>query len=290
MLGGFRLLLLAIISALATVSASAQSGPPSSYMTQVVTVGGGLTRTPWVRYLLITRTGTTPTQAAILFAGGDGLLSLSFTGAITTDLAQNFLVRSRYLFVDDGIATAVVDAPNGQAMDGNVRLSASYAQLMSQVVADVRSKTNAKRVWLVGTSAGTLSTANVAARYPIQVRSPFPLPGSDPARPNGLVLTSTQSTLVSGFCGKTVFDAALAQINVPSYVVAHHDDACECSPATAAPTVLAALTGTTQKAKTEFTGGSPPQSTACNALSPHGFFGIEDQVVTNITTWMKRAK
>lgn len=285
-----RATLVAVACLLTALPASAQTFPPGTFQTQVVTlhIGAPISRT-WIRYLLITPTGQTPTQAVMLFAGGNGYLNIGYDGSIGTNLAGNFLVRSRELFASKGLAVAVVDAPNGLPLDGNIRLSADYATTISAAISDFRSKTNAQRVWLIGTSAGSLSAAGVAARLP-QTRFPFPPSAGNPFRPDGIVLPSTQSQRVTNVCGKIVQDATLSAINVPAYLVAHHDDACACSPASGAAGVLAALTGSPLKSKVEFTGGLPPQTAECDALSPHGFFGIEDQVVTNIATWVKKAK
>lgn len=277
---------------LTALPAGAQTFPPGTFQTRVVTVhvGAPISWT-WIRYLLIMPTGQTPTQAVMLFAGGNGDLNIGDDGSIGTSLAGNFLVRSRELFASKGLAVAVMDAPNGQPLDGNIRLSADYAATISAAISDVRSKTNARRVWLIGTSTGSLSAAGVAARLPQPIRSPFPPNrATNPARPDGIVLPSTQSQRVTNVCGKIVQDATLSSINVPAYLVAHRDDTCACSPPSGAAVVLAALKRSPLKAKIEFTGGLPPQSGECDAYSPHGFFGIEDQVVSSITTWIKKAK
>ena len=36
-------------------------------------------------------------------------------------------------------------------------------------------------------------------------------------------------------------------------------------------------------------GRAPPQSDPCEALSRHGYFGIEDEVVTAIAEWIKES-
>jgi hypothetical protein len=282
--------LLAIASAaLFAPAATAQKILPGTYSEQVVTVTAGTGRAAkWVRYLLIIPNQPKSGDAVMLFAGRDGLLSLAYDGTIGTNLSGNFLVRSRLLFVDKGLPVAVVDAPNGMAMDGNDRLSVQYATFMSDVISDVRAKTAARRVWLVGTSAGTLSVAGIAARYPRSSKLVVPpLPNPNLGRPDGVVLTSTQSHIVPNVCGKIVQNADLATINVPAYLVAHHDDACGCSPPSGAQVVLNALTGTTRKANVEFTGGNPPTSTdPCQAFTPHGFLGIEDAVISNIAAFI----
>src|SRR5215469_14332089 len=52
-----------------------------------------------------------PKAAAILYAGGHGGLQLDGDGKFGWGQG-NFLVRTRQLFVNDGIAVAVIDAPS----------------------------------------------------------------------------------------------------------------------------------------------------------------------------------
>ena len=61
------------------------------------------------RFLVITP--DKPKAAVILFAGGDGGLTLEADGRIPK-LAGNFLVRSRQQFADQGLTTVVIDAPS----------------------------------------------------------------------------------------------------------------------------------------------------------------------------------
>ena len=76
-------------------------------------------------------------------------LNLQPNGSIGTNLSGNFLVRSRDRFVQRDLFVAVVDTPNQVAIDGNVRLSAQYAQDMAHVIADVRTRI-ARRKGLAG--------------------------------------------------------------------------------------------------------------------------------------------
>ncbi len=278
--------------------------PPVGIATQVVDVGTGATS---VRYLLLTQVLTRPTAAVILFAGGKGLVNITYDGNIGDDLKNNFLVRSRLLFAQKGVAVAVVDPPGAVGIVEATRLSASYAQTMSNVIAELRKRTGVKKVWLVGTSSGTLSAASIAARYPLLTFTLDPtLPSLDdpnPARPNGVVLTSTQTRLYpsptsppppSPFftavtCTGKLDEAALSAINVPVHVVAHHLDGCPCSPAGDAPSILTKLTRSPSKDRLEVTGGTPPDAAndVCQANSPHGFLGLDDSVVTEIVNWVK---
>jgi hypothetical protein len=236
-----------------------------------------------VKYLALAPT-IKPLKAVILFAGGNGLLNLQPNGSIGTNLSGNFLVRSRQLFVKHGLFVAVVDTPNQVAIDGNVRLSAQYAQDIAHVIADVRDHIlDGGKVWLVGTSSGTISAASVGARLPL-VTPPIK---DNLRRPDGIILTSTQTTLVPGLCGRTVFNAKLAAVNVPALVASHLADGCKCSPPKTSVKVIAALTGAPAKQNATFTGGDPPKSKdPCMAFTPHGFLGVEDKVVFAIADFI----
>ena len=246
----------------------------------VVKVRPGVT----VKYLALVQPKTTPAHAVMLFAGGNGLLNLQPNGSIGTNLSGNFLVRSRDRFVQQGLFVAVVDTPNQIAINGNVRLSAQYAQDMAHVVADVRGRIDkGGKVWLVGTSSGTMSAASIAARLPRLA----PPTKDNLRRPDGIVLTSTQTRLVTGYCGRTVFNAQLSAVNVPALVASHLADACACSPSKNSVKVIAALTGAPAKKNATFTGGDPPQSKdPCMAFTPHGFLGVEDEVVKAIADFI----
>src|SRR5436190_2960791 len=171
-----------------------------------------------------------PKAAVILLTGGNGALKLDANGQIGA-LGGNFLIRNRNLFAREGLYVASLDAASDQqgGMNGQVRLSPQHAQDLAKVIADVKKRAGVP-VWLAGTSAGTLTTANVGAR----------LRGDGP---HGVVFTSTMTQLVPGLCGKSVYDAQLSAFTGPALVVSHSDDGCGCSPGGAGPNnkLLAAL-------------------------------------------------
>jgi hypothetical protein len=255
------------------------AGPTDAQLkTEVVTVDvrPGVT----MKYLEI-RGSEPPSATVILLAGGDGVLGLQASGKIGTDLALNFLIRSREHFARQGLAVAALDTASDRrsGMNGDIRLSAQHAQDVARVIAALKSRIGTP-VWLVGTSSGTVSAAGIAAR----------LAASEP-RPAGIVLTSTQTTLTAGLCGRTVYYAPLAAIRVPVLAVSHRDDGCPCSPGNAATgaKLMAALSGSSAREHKVFAGGSPPLSKGpCLARAPHGFFGIEGDVVKAIAEWIKR--
>jgi hypothetical protein len=228
-----------------------------------------------MRYLGVAASGK-PQAAVVLLAGGKGALKLSPTGAFG-DLSLNFLIRSRDHFARQGLAVAALDAASDHldGMNGKIRMSAEYAQDVGKVITEIKRRTGVP-VWVIGTSAGTLSAVNVGAR------------SNPPA--DGIVLTSTMTTLDnSGYCGVTVYNAPLATIKKPVLVVSHMDDGCACSPGKpeVGAKLIAALSGAPAKELKIFTGGSPPRSPPCEANSQHGYLGIEGDVIKWIADWIK---
>ena len=66
---------------------------------------------PDVTQRILIITPDKPKAAVILFAGGDGGLTLEADGRIPK-LGGNFLMRSWQLFVDQDLTTVVIDAPS----------------------------------------------------------------------------------------------------------------------------------------------------------------------------------
>ena len=81
-----------------------------------------------------------PRNAVILFAGGNGLLESATQWLDRHQSLRQFPGAFARRFVKRNLFVAVVDTPNQVAIDGNVRLSAQYAQDMAHVIADVRDR------------------------------------------------------------------------------------------------------------------------------------------------------
>jgi predicted alpha/beta-hydrolase family hydrolase len=219
---------------------------------------------------LLVRPSGSPVASVILFAGGEGRLALSSSGI--GQLRGNFLVRTRERFARAGFLVALVDTPSDRADYWNFRTSGAHAEDVKQVIAALRAIAPVP-VWVVGTSMGTLSAANAAARL-------------TEGGPDGLVLTSTV-TQTSRQSGESVRTVRLGEIRVPTLIVLHRDDGCRASPPSDAPTVLKALTQSPRKEILTFEGGSPPRSEPCEAMAQHGFLGIEADVVEAIARWIR---
>lgn len=223
--------------------------------------------------------------ALVLLVGGGGHLNLD-DGGCPRALAGNSLVRSLPLFHGAGFVTALVDVPSdhpGQDGLSGFRITTQHADDLGKVIADVRTRAQAP-VWLVGTSRGSISAVNAAARL------------RDRAAPDGLVLTSA---LMSGaraqkaWVADTVFDLPLEAIRVPVLVIGHADDTCVRSPAELMGKITARTRGVRQQVVT-VTGGpgraGTPSVAACEGRSPHGFVEQEAEVVAGIARFIRGEK
>jgi pimeloyl-ACP methyl ester carboxylesterase len=212
---------------------------------------------PGVTVAIWFQAAPSPVASVVLFAGGNGALD---------GVRGNFLIRVRGSFAAQGINVAAIDRPSDRAIaDRPYRASADAATDMAVVIAFLKQKA-AVPVWLVGTSNGSISAANGAARL-------------GPAQISGLVLTS--SVWQGG-----MQQVPLATIAVPTLVIHNRDDSCRISPPSAAEAAVASMTSAPLKELVLVSGGSL-QSDPCEARSPHGYFGIENQVVPVMIQWIK---
>lgn len=210
--------------------------------------------------------------SVILFAGGNGKLDLSNDGNIKSR-RNNFLVRSRQLFINQKFNVALIDAPSDRdGEDGMLvgfRDTHDHATDIFKIIMDIKSKSPLP-VWLVGTSRGTESAAVFAINNGENI--------------NGLVLTSSMSEPNDN--GTELPAMALSKITVPTFIAAHEDDQCWKTPANGAQIIKEKLTNASQVELKIFSGGSPAKSRPCKGLSAHGFFGIEKTVVDAISLFI----
>jgi alpha-beta hydrolase superfamily lysophospholipase len=212
-----------------------------------------------------------PKAAVLLFAGGTGYLNITEHGI--EGGSQNFLVRSRHLFARHGLLVAVVDAPSDHWSDDGMvgwRQSDVHANDIDVVMERIRQTADVP-LWLIGTSRGTLSVANAAARLG--------------GRVDGLVLSASVTQPSSRrpfYLGKQ----DVAAIRVPTLLVHHRDDECHVTPLHGAENLLQGLNGAQRSELRTYSGGEPAIEGNCDALSAHGYLGIETQVVDDIVDWM----
>jgi len=256
--------LLAVLIAMGSLAPSAARGANEEVRT--VAARPGVTES----FLLLRPEGA-PVASVIIFAGGDGNLALTPAGP--RQLQGNFLVRTRQRWVREGFLVAILDTPSDHKQGmWNFRTTKEHAADVKQAIAAMRELAKVP-VWLVGTSMGTLSAANAAARI-------------TEGGPDGIVLTSSV-TGTSKVSYETVLHGGLEDIRVPTLVVHHKDDTCQASPYSGAESIMKALKRAPVKELMVFEGGSPPISAPCEARAAHGYLGIEPQVVSAIGAWIR---
>jgi len=240
-----------------------------------------------MRYALARPAAAIPGEpiAVVLLPGGGGHLDLDAKGCPRA-LRGNSLVRSIPHFNDLGFVTALVDSPSDHTGEDGLagfRSSSKHAEDLGRVIEDVRIRTTGL-VWVIGTSRGTISAANVASRP------------SGPTAPDGLVLTSA---LMSGsrsgqrpWLSQTVFDLSLEKIRMPVLVVGHAADTCLRSPATMMDKITARTNGVREQVVMVTGGPGTPAGTqtsidSCVGRSPHGFADQEAEVAAGIARFIR---
>ncbi|WP_249123499.1 MULTISPECIES: alpha/beta hydrolase [unclassified Bradyrhizobium] len=210
-----------------------------------------------------------PRAILIMFPGGAGDIGLDESGTIRH--GDNFVVRTRALWVKHGYAVVIPDTIDGANLRGS-RSSPQYAALARDLVAFAHRQAPAP-VFLLGTSQGAIAALNGAAH-------------AAPGAISGVILTESVSRL--GGSGETVFSAGPETVRVPALVVANRDDRCDVAPPEDAPRIAAAMTASPDVHVAEISGGTARSTRTCGSLTPHGYFGIETAVVDMIAAWIDR--
>jgi hypothetical protein len=208
-----------------------------------------------------------PRATLVMLPGGAGDIGVDGEGDIANGM--NFVVRARDLWVGEGFAVLIPDAIDGENLRG-VRSSPQYGRLVGELVAAAHEESRAP-VFLLGTSQGAIAAMNGAAS----------LHNGEIA---GVILSESVSR--PGESQETVFDAHPERVNVPALVVANSDDRCDVAPPGDAAKIAAAMKQAPQVKVLDVSGGEQRSKRACGSLSPHGYLGIERQVVGAVSAWM----
>ena len=209
--------------------------------------------------------GRKPEAVALLYVGGDGIIRLRMEDGQPKFGANNFLPRSRGEFIRNGVLPVVMDSPSDQptGLTDHYRSSKQQAEDARAVLAEVKKRFAQLPVFLVGTSRGTISAAFLGRALGDEVA--------------GVVLTSSVFMSPRG-ASLSGFD--YASIKAPLLFVHHREDTCQQTPYNEAHRLAERYPLISVK------GGKPPESNACEPLSPHGFYGKEAETVDAIAAWM----
>ncbi len=218
-------------------------------------------------FVLSTPDKQKPAAVVVLFPGGPGSIKLRMEDGRIKFGEENFLVRSRKMFVDGGVAAAVMDAPSDfpQGMDDWFRLGDKHATDIAAVVADLKKRFDSAPVYLVGTSRGTISAAAAGRTLGEAVA--------------GVVLTSTLF-LGGGRSGQGLSGFDFTAIRTPVLFVHHAEDGCKFTPYRNAKSLAAQFPLITVR------GGEPARSDPCEAFSAHGYLGKERETVEAMVNWL----
>jgi alpha/beta superfamily hydrolase len=199
-----------------------------------------------------------PWASAVLFPGGSGSVSA---------VRNNFLIRAAPRFAALGVTVAVIDAPSDHLGGVDTQFRAGEAAATDTAAVAAWLKTRAPvPVWLVGTSRGSVSAANAALRL-------------GPEKIAGVVLTSS---VWSGGMDAVPLD----KIREPVLIVHNRDDTCGSSSFAGATQAYARFVAASAKAFVAVSGGSL-RGDPCGAMSPHGYLGIEEQVISPVVAWIR---
>ena len=229
-----------------------------------------------------------PVATVILLEGGPGKLPIStVSGKPTIPGDRGFLVRSREDFARHGFMVALLDAPSVRGLKRMApifRISSEYAQDLKAVVSYLNNKTNLP-LWLVGMSLGSFSASNGV----INIKNGI----------SGLVLISSvtrsdKKWAVYNSHPNGILSMELDKVKVPALIVAHKEDECPDTPASLAPKIKEALVNSPIAEVMSFSGGNKPKINprspappGCQPLTQHGYYGIEDQVISAIADFLK---
>ncbi|MFK4443550.1 hypothetical protein ABH944_003928 [Caballeronia udeis] len=251
--------------AIALLAASSRASEPAGPAAELVSSPSrdGVTQGIYVE----TGTGSPP-WVIVLFGGNEGALHLSADGATT--LKGNFLIRTARYWVMQGDAAVLVDTPSDYAngIDDSFRLGKDSLRDTEAVVKALRQRFPSSKVALVGTSRGTSSVGNAIER--------------DPSLADAFVLTSPVSIAQRGNAGVSGLDADGTKIRV--LVVSNQHDACPVA-------LFYGAKGLAERNHFDFisvdsTEGGGNRAADCGGHSPHGFLGIEAQVLDAINGWL----
>lgn len=223
------------------------------------------TRTDVTQQYLIIKEGS-PKTVALLFTGGEA--PLKFTGTFPSitwsPYGSSYVVRARMHFRDPETAVVLIDSASDMwegAQDQHFRQSATHLSDVKQVVADIKTKFPGAKIYLVGTSMGTVSAAHSGKALGKEI--------------DGVVLTSS---IFEGNRTLGYFD--FSDYPVPLLFVHHIDDPCKWTPYWPVKKL------SDKYPVIEVRGGEPVRDNGCGPMGPHGFLGLEKEVALEIKNWI----
>lgn len=208
-----------------------------------------------------------PRGTLVMLPGGSGNIGIMPDGSLKHP--HNFLIRTRAQWLKRDYAVLIPDTVDGKNLRG-LRSSPGYGRIVGALVEFAHDWVKGP-VFLIGTSQGTIAAMNGAARAP-------------QGRIAGVVLT--EAITVKGGSHESVFDAYPEKVRVPVLIFTNAKDRCRVTPPDMAEKIRERLTASPDVQIIRVSGGGDKDGNACGSLSPHGYFGIEVEVVSKIADWL----
>ena len=238
---------------------------------------------PGVTQKLVVLTPEKPVASVILFNGGFGQIEANGKAdKPKIGISKNFLVRTREQFASQGFVTAVIDVPSDKVKDGidpSFRISDEHMKDIKATIDFMQTKN--LPVFLAGQSLGTISVAMAGINYSSSL--------------DGIIMTSNATKPRDKWFTKwpvykkypnAILDFELDKITIPALIVAHAEDSCEPTPPDRAKTLQEKLVNSPNAELKTYTGGQAKE-TGCNYWGHHSYYGQEEQVVNDISAFIK---
>jgi len=217
--------------------------------------------------LLVIKANSKPVTALILFPGANGSKHFGERDGRFW-VSNNFLMRSARDLASAGYIVVAVDAPSDQisGMSDSFRTSPAHAKDTRKIIAYLKEKHHVTSLYLVGTSRGTISAAYLSSVI-------------DDPMIGGVILSAVYPPADLG-------SIDFSEIDDPVLIIHHVYDQCRVTPYQGAMDLKNRLTESPKVDLVGVSGGIPPASGPCEALSNHGFYGVEQPVVRAMTDWL----
>jgi predicted esterase len=252
----------------ATQVIAQQNDPNLAVPNQVVTVNrGDYTITGLVTHAEGAKTFK---YGIALFPGSPGIMKITEeNGQPRYGQSGNFVIRSRRQWLDEQTLVVAVDAPSDQWNFFNhlFRATPRYGADVKALLDEVTRRYGIENWTFVGTSEGSV-TAFHAARM-------------NPGIAKHVILTS--SLFLPSRNGPGLSTVDWDELRTPILWVHHADDACRYTPYGEARR----LAEKTHSPLVTVRGGGPYRGDPCEPFYPHGFVGLEREVVLAMRSWVK---
>jgi hypothetical protein len=215
-----------------------------------------------------------PKAVLLMFAGGNGFYDFDKEGNIQSKLKGNFLVRTESLFRGKGYAVAYLDSPSDVIEDFggelyHFRTSYDHVQDIEEAVLYLKRHFN-RKVILVGTSRGAISALAAETK-------------AGKSFADAVILTS--SVTEENKKGDNVTMLNSEDVKKPVLVAHNKGDKCKVTPVESARKLSKSFTMAPVSTYIEVD-SDLGSGRACGGKSAHGFFGIENEVVSKIDGWI----